>query len=72
MNLLIEDPLPRNAPDFSIIPVANEFGDAFLSLLVDDFTFAIQYDVYPWPRGLDNPLGFEGRAHIFRLIDRPS
>ena len=67
MNLLIDDPLPREGDGFSIIPLENQFGDRFLSLVVDEFPFVVNFSVYPWPRDEDNPLGFEGIVNVFTL-----
>ncbi len=67
MNLLIEDPLPREGDDFAIVPVKNQFEDQYLSLIVDEFPFSVDFDIYPWPKDQKNPLDFEGIVNIFSL-----
>jgi hypothetical protein len=67
LNTLIADPLPREGAGFSITLSENEFGDRFLTLATDEFSFVVEYDVYPWPESEENPFGFEGKVNIFRL-----
>ncbi|MDP9237798.1 MAG: hypothetical protein M3P30_10485 [Chloroflexota bacterium] len=69
LNIIIADPLPREGADFSIVPTENQWEDSFLTLVVDEFPFAIQYDIYPWPESEDNPMRFEGKVNIFRLVE---
>ena len=67
MNLLIDNPLPRDGGDFAVVPVINRFGDRYLSLIVDEFPFTVDFDVYAWPEIQDNPLDFQGIVNIFSL-----
>ncbi len=68
LNILIDDPHPRDGAGFSVVATANRWGDRFLTLIIDEFSFAIQFDVYAWPKAEENLLGFDGRVRIFRIV----
>lgn len=64
---IIANPLPRSGQGFHIVVAENQFGDRFLNLVVAEFDFIVQFDVFPWQEGASNPFGYEGRVHVFAL-----
>ena len=65
---IIANPFPRSGLGFHIVATQNQFGDRYLNLVVADFDFIVQYDVFPWQKDASNPFGYEGRVHVFALV----